>query len=46
MPWERCCWISACSRFPTIKWYEGSPNGAAKARPILGSSNDSSQSAC
>jgi hypothetical protein len=30
-------------RFPIVKWYEGTPNGVVKARPILGSSNDSSQ---
>jgi hypothetical protein len=46
MPWERCCWILTCSRFPTIRWYEGSPDRVAKARPIPSSSNDSSQSPC
>jgi len=35
-----------CSRFPTIRWYEGSFNGVAKARLIPYSSNGSSQSAC
>jgi hypothetical protein len=46
MPWERCSWISACSRFPNVKWYEGTPNGAIKARPIPDSNNDSSQNTC
>ncbi len=46
MPWERCSWISPCSKFPTIRWYEGTPNGAFKARLVPSSSNDSSQNAC
>ncbi len=46
MPWERCCWILACSKFPIVRWYENSLNGVAKANPIPGSSNDSSQSTC
>ncbi len=46
MPWEKCCWIPAYFKFWIVKCYEGSPNGVAKARPIHGLSNDSSQSAC
>jgi hypothetical protein len=45
MPSERRYWILTCSKFLTIKWYEGTFNGVAKARPIPSSSNDSSQNA-
>jgi hypothetical protein len=43
MPWERYFWIPSCSKFPTIRWYESTHNGATKVMPINGSSNESSQ---
>jgi hypothetical protein len=46
MPHERCAWLSPCSKFPTIKLYEDTPNGVHKTRPFPNSNNDSWQGPC